>query len=78
VQDAAVAPHDEDIQAALCLQMKILLAEDAVLAGEGARLWLEAQRAGATVIAAGERSVAIGRDFTDNTIITGEQNVVKP
>jgi len=41
-------------------------------------LWQEAQQAGATVIAAGERSVGIGRDVTDSTIITGDQNVVKP
>jgi hypothetical protein len=78
VQDAAAAPNDEEIQAALRLQLRKLLAEDAVLAGEIERLWQEAQRAGATVIAAGERSVAIGRDVTSSTIITGDQNVVKP
>jgi hypothetical protein len=42
------------------------------------RLWQEAQQAGATIIAAGERSVAIGRDETSSTIITGDQNVIKP
>jgi hypothetical protein len=78
VQDAAAAPNDEDIQASLRLQLRKLLAEDAVLAGEVARLWLEAQQAGATVIAAGERSMAIGRDVTSSTIMTGDQNVVKP
>ena len=78
VQDAVAAPNDEDIQAALRLQLRKLLAEDAVLAREIERLWQEAQQAGATVIAAGERSVAIGRDVTSSTIITGDQNVVKP
>ena len=78
VQDAVTAPNDEDIQAALRLQLRKLLAEDAVLAGEIERLWQEAQQAGATVIAASERSVAIGRDVTSSTIITGDQNVVKP
>ena len=34
VQDAAVAPNDDDIQAALRLQLRKLLAEDAVLAGK--------------------------------------------
>ena len=78
VQDAAAAPNDEDIQAALRLQLRKLLAEDAVLAREIERVWQEAQQAGVTVIAAGERSVAIGRDVTSSTIITGDQNVVKP
>jgi hypothetical protein len=78
VQDAAAAPNDEDIQAALRLQLRKLLAEDAMLARGIERLWQEAQQAGATVIASGERSVAIGRDVTSSTIITGDQNVVKP
>jgi hypothetical protein len=78
VRDAAAAPNDEDIQAALCVQLRKFLAEDAVLAGELERVWQEAQQAGATVIAAGERSMAIGRDVTDGTIITGDQHVIKP
>ena len=78
MQDAAAASNDEDIQAALRLQVRKLLAEDAVLAREIARLWQDAQQAGATVIAAGERSAATGRDVTNSTIITGDQNVIKP
>jgi hypothetical protein len=78
VQDAAATPNDNDIQAALRLQLRKLLAEDAVLAREIERVWQEAQQAGAIVIAAGERSVAIGRDVSSSTIITGDQNVVKP
>lgn len=78
VLDAAAAPNDDDIQAALRLQLRKLLTEDAVLAREIERVWQEAQQAGAIVIAAGERSVAIGRDVSSSTIITGDQNVVKP
>ena len=78
VRDAAAAPNDDDIQAVLRVQLRKLLAEDAVLAGELERVWQEAQQSGATVIAAGERSVAIDRDVTDGTIITGDQNVIKP
>jgi hypothetical protein len=78
VQDAAAAPNDEDIQAALRVQLKKLLAEDEGLAKGIARLWEEAKHAGAIVIAAGERSVAIGRDVTGSSLIIGDQNVVKP
>jgi hypothetical protein len=77
VQDAAAAPNDDDIRAAFRLQLRKLLAEDAVLAGEIARLWEEAQQAGITVIAVGKRSVAIGRDVTDSTIMTGDRNAMK-
>jgi hypothetical protein len=73
VQNAAAAPNDEDIQAALRVQLKKLLAEDAALAGEIAHLWQEAQQAGVTVIVVGERSVAIGRDVTDSTLIWKRQ-----
>ncbi len=60
VEDAAAAPQDEDALAALRLQLKKLLAEDPALATEIARLWGEAQAAGVTVAASGDRSVAIG------------------
>ena len=78
VQDAVAAPNDDDLQAALRLQLRKLLAEDALLAREITRVWQEVQQAGITVIAVGERSVAIGRDVTGSTIMTGDQNVMKP
>ena len=78
MQDAAAASNDEDIQAALRLQLRKLLAEDAVFASELARLWKDAQPAGASLIAAAQRSVAIGRDVTSSTIVTGDQNIIKP
>jgi len=71
-QDAAAHPDDEDALAALRLQLKKLLAEDDSLAQELARLLPQSGPAGQTVIASGERSVAIGRDASGNVIITGD------
>jgi hypothetical protein len=78
VQDAAAMPNEEGIQAALRVQLKKLLGEDEGLAVEIGRLWQGAQQAGVATIAAGERSVAIGLNVTDSTIITGDQNAIKP
>jgi len=76
-QDAAQAPGDEDLQAALRVQLKKLLTEDQLLAKEVSR-WLEqGKAAGINVSAIGERSVAIGGDVKSSTIITGDQNKVK-
>ena len=77
VKDAAAAPQDEDAQAALRLQLKKILAEDETLAAEVAHLWEEAEAASVTVIASGERPVAIGGDVSGSTIVTGDQNVVQ-
>lgn len=80
VQDVAAYPKDEDARAALRLQLRKLLAEDPALAAEVARLWEGAQATGATVTtvtAAGDRSVAVGGDVRDSTIITGNRNEVK-
>jgi len=71
-QDVAAHPDDEDALAALRLQLKKLLAEDDSLAQELARLLPQSGPAGQTVIASGERSVAIGRDASGNVIITGD------
>lgn len=76
VQDLAAAPGDPDAQAALRQQLKKLLAEDPALAEAMARLWREAQAAGVTVTAVGERSVAIGGDVGGSVIITGDRNRV--
>ena len=76
VQDVAHAPEDEDLQAALRVQLKKLLTEDQSLAEEVSR-WLEqGKAAGITVTASGERSVAIGGDAKGNTIVTGDRNKV--
>ena len=76
-QYAALTPDDEDGNAALRLQLKLLLTEDQALAEEVSR-WLEqGQAAGIVVTASGERSVAIGGDVTGSTIVTGDGNKVK-
>jgi len=76
-QDVARAPEDQDLQAALRVQLKKLLTEDQSLAEEVSR-WLEqGKTAGITVTASGERSIAIGGDAKGNTIVTGDRNKVK-
>jgi hypothetical protein len=75
-EDAAAMPHDEDIQAALRLQLEKLLAEDNMLTKKLEQLWDEAKRVGMTIMAIGERSVA-AQKIEDSTIITGDRNVVK-
>ncbi len=77
VTDAAAEPQNEDAQVALRQQLKKILAEDEALAAEVARLWEEAKAAGVTVIASGDRSVAIGGDVSGSVIITGDRNQVK-
>jgi len=76
-QDAAAHPDDEDALAALRLQLKKLLAEDDSLVQELARLLPQSGPAGQTVIASGNRSVAIGGNASGSTIITGNHNQVK-
>ena len=71
-QDAATHPDDEDTLAALRLQLKKLLAEDQALAQELARLLEQ------TVIASGDRSVAIGGNVSGSVIVTGDGNIVTP
>lgn len=72
--DAQAAPADADAQAALRLQVKKLLQEDPALAAEAARLLASAQTGSKTVIASGNRSVAIGGDVSGSVIITGDNN----
>jgi len=76
-EDVARSPGDEDLRIVLTVQLKKLLAEDTELAAEVARIWAEAQAAGApaivtTVTASGAGAVASGGDAVDNTIITGD------
>jgi hypothetical protein len=75
-QDAADHPDDEDALAALRLQLKKLLAEDEALAQELVRLLPQSGPAGQTVIASGERSVAIGGDVSGSVIVTGDRNKI--
>ena len=75
-RDLAAKPDDQDRQAALRVQLEKLLEADQALAHEIARLVDEGRRAGLTVVASGDRSVAAGGDVS-GTIITGDGNVAK-
>jgi hypothetical protein len=62
----AYAPDDVDALAAFRIQLKKLLADEA-LARDIQTLWGEAERAGVTnvtVTASGERAIAVGRDLS--------------
>ena len=73
--DVAARPEDPRAVSALELQLEKLLERDPELAAEVGRLWEEAQRAG--VVAAGERSVAVGGDVSGSVVVTGDQNTVR-
>lgn len=70
-------PENPAIQQGLEAEIARALEEDPALRGEIARLWGEAQAAGVTVTARGERSVAIGGDVTGSVIVTGDRNTVQ-
>lgn len=72
ISDAAAAPEDEDAQAQLRLQLKKLLADDEQLAKELAEVLADAQKAGVTVIASGDRAVALNNS-NNNQINTGDR-----
>lgn len=78
LQDVAALPGDEDTHAALRVQLKKLLTEDAALKDALTQLVSEIKQSGdVTVAATGDRSVAIGGDAKDNTIITGDRNILR-
>jgi len=73
VNDVAEHPEDEDLQAALRVQLRKLLEEDTELAAEISKLWQGGQAANivtTTVTASGAGSVAIGHDAVGSTITT--------
>jgi len=76
-QDVARAPEDEDLQAALRVQLKKLLTEDLSLAEVVSRWLDQGKAAGIIVTASGERSIAIGGKVKGSTIVTGNRNKVK-
>lgn len=76
--EAAVAlPENPAIQQGLETEIARALEEDQDLRREITRLWGEAEAAGVTVTASGNRSVAIGGDVSGSVIITGDHNQVK-
>jgi hypothetical protein len=75
VNDTAETPDDGDARAALRLQVRRLLADDAELAGQLRQL-LEQRPAptGSSVVAAsGHRSIAVGGDVSDSRLVTGDR-----
>jgi hypothetical protein len=76
-RDVAANPKDEDMQAAFRVQLRKLLTEDPALLAEVRRTLEEGQKGGTnTVTASGAGAVAIGRDASGSTIITGDQNQI--
>lgn len=71
LEDVAKAPDQEDPQAALRLQIKKLLEQDAELKQEISRLLEEGKAAGVNIAAFGERSVA-AQNIMGSTVITGD------
>jgi len=70
--DLINSPEDEDVQAALRIQLRKILLEDGALAEELAQILDELKDSGVHVVASGDRSVAAGRDITNSTINTGD------
>ena len=70
-EDAAAAPDYADTRVALARQLRKVMAADPELERDVEALFAEARQAG-VVVAAGERSVAIGRDAKNSIIVTGD------
>jgi hypothetical protein len=76
-QTAAALPDNQALREALREEIARALQEDSALREEIARLWVEAETAGVTVTASGDRSVAVGGDVSGSLIITGDRNRVE-
>ena len=75
--EAAVAPDDEDAQAALRFQLKKLLIEEPVLSEEVSQWWEQAKRSGLDMTIQGNRSIVVGGHVDRSTLVTGDHNVVE-
>ena len=67
----AARPDDQRARSALELELEELVASDGGLRADLEELWGQA-RAANVVTASGERSVAVGRDVKNSTIVTGD------
>jgi len=74
-EDVARRPDDERARGALELQLEKILSELPALTGEIDSILKQAVAAG--VVAAGERSVAVGGNVTGSVIVTGDSGVVQ-
>jgi len=77
VAQTAALPDNQALRDALREEIARALQEDGALREEVARLWGEAEAAGVTVTASGDRSVAVGGDVSGSTIITGDRNTTR-
>lgn len=73
VVDIKANPSDEDLQAALRVQVRKLIADDKDLAAELTGELGATAGASVSVSAAGARSVAVGSDITGSIIVTGDR-----
>jgi len=76
-QTVAALPDNQALREALREEIARALQEDSALREEIARLWGEAEAAGVTVTAIGDRSVAVGGDVSGSVILTGDRNRVE-
>lgn len=76
-ETAAALPDNPAICQAVEAEIARALEEDSALRQEVTRLWDEAEAAGVTVTAVGDRSVAIGGDVRESVIVTGDRNTVQ-
>ena len=75
-QTVAALPDNQALREALREEIARALAEDESLAQELARLLPQSGPAGQTVIASGNRSVAIGGNVSGSVIVTGNRNKI--
>lgn len=76
LQRAAEKPDDPRVRGMVELYLEEILKEDPDLRTEAERVLATVQASSTTVIASGNRSVAIGGSASGNVIITGDQNTV--
>jgi hypothetical protein len=75
-QTVAALPDNQALREALREEIARALTEDDSLAQELARLLPQSGPAGQTVIARGNRSVAIGDSVSGSVIVTGDRNKI--
>ena len=75
-QTAAALPDNQALRDALREEIARALVEDDSLAQELSRLLPQSGPAGQTVIASGDRSVAIGGSVSGSVIVTGDRNKI--
>jgi hypothetical protein len=76
-QTVAALPDNQALREALREEIARALAEDQTLAQELARLLEQTRPAGQTVIASGDRSVAIGGNVSGSVIVARDKNTVQ-